>query len=88
MPQCRVEHNVSRPARSRLKKPGIGFIDDHRTHIGSIGEVIKAGKFAESPVSRFLLKPGPQIHDPEARGGIGIPIVDVNPRPALRLQGS
>src|SRR6266403_1476525 len=60
IPQCRIEHNVCRAARRRLKKPGIGFIDDHRTHIGSTGDVIKAREFAEPPVSGFLLKPGPQ----------------------------
>src|SRR5277367_1388628 len=59
IPQCRIEHNVLGPARRRLEKSRIRFIHDHRTHIGSIGEVIKEEVFAEPPMSRFLLEPGP-----------------------------
>ena len=82
-----IEHNVGRATRCGLEESGIRFVDDHRTHIGPIGEIIKAGIFAEMPASRFLLETGSQVGHPEAGGGIGITIIDIDFCASQGLQG-
>ena len=76
-PQCRIQHNVCSPARGSFEKPGVPLVDDHRTHIVTIREVIKAGVLAESPAFRLLLEPCPYVGHPITRGGIGISVIRI-----------
>src|SRR6202162_5451209 len=80
------EHQSEGAAGLRLEKPQIGLVDNHRTYVGSIADVVDARELGEMPFGRLLRETKAKIGHGIGGGGLAVAIIGEYLRAADHLE--
>src|SRR5437868_1773869 len=84
--QSRLHADAEVAPRRGLEVAEVGLVDDDRTDVVAVAEVVDARELAETPAAAPLLEPGRQVPDGERVGEVGVRIVHRNARAMQRLE--